>query len=194
MKIIKTVKRKFQNIYNRNVFKKNKVDIASDFTIKGYLFVRNEGQMHVGNNFRANSGKNYNIIGGDHRTNIIVSENGKLVIGNNVGMSNGSIYCSNNIKIGDNVLLGGGVKIYDTDFHSIKYEERMKSCDRGLTRPVTIGEGAFIGAHTIILKGVTIGDRSVVGAGSVVTKNIPPNEVWAGNPVKFIKKITVDSI
>ena len=47
----------------------------------------------------------------------------------------------------------------------------------------------FIGANSIILKGVTIGERSIIGAGSVVTKNIPDDEIWAGNPAKFIRKI-----
>ena len=54
---------------------------------------------------------------------------------------------------------------------------------------VTIEHDAFIGAGSIILKGVTIGACSVIGAGSVVTKNIPPNEIWAGNPAKFIRKL-----
>lgn len=47
----------------------------------------------------------------------------------------------------------------------------------------------IIGACSIVLKGVTIGKNSVVGAGSVVTKSIPDNEVWAGNPAKFIRKV-----
>lgn len=55
--------------------------------------------------------------------------------------------------------------------------------------PVVIGDNVFIGAKCIILKGVTIGENSIVGAGSVVTKSIPANEIWAGNPAKFIRKI-----
>ncbi len=53
---------------------------------------------------------------------------------------------------------------------------------------VLIKKNAFIGAHTIILKGVTVGERSIIGAGSVVTKSIPDDEVWAGNPAKRIRK------
>jgi acetyltransferase-like isoleucine patch superfamily enzyme len=37
------------------------------------------------------------------------------------------------------------------------------------------------------LGGITIGQNSLIGAGSVVTKNIPSNQIWAGNPAKFIK-------
>ena len=54
---------------------------------------------------------------------------------------------------------------------------------------IIIKEHAFLGARTIITKSVTIGKHSVVGAGSVVTKDIPPYQIWAGNPAKFIKEI-----
>ena len=51
-----------------------------------------------------------------------------------------------------------------------------------------IKRNAFIGIGTIITKPVTIGERAIVGAGSIVTKNIPDDEVWAGNPARFIRK------
>jgi len=56
-------------------------------------------------------------------------------------------------------------------------------------KPVVVKDNAFIGARSIILKGVTIGNNSIVGAGSVVTKSIPDNEIWAGNPARFIRSI-----
>jgi len=52
-----------------------------------------------------------------------------------------------------------------------------------------IEDNVFIGANCIILKGVKIGDRSIIGAGSVVTKNVPSDQIWAGNPAKFIREI-----
>ena len=52
---------------------------------------------------------------------------------------------------------------------------------------VHIEEDAFIGCNVIICNAVTIGKGSIVGAGSVVTKDIPPYQVWAGNPAKYIK-------
>ena len=69
-------------------------------------------------------------------------------------------------------------------------KERTSVPETGiLTRPVVIRDGAFIGAHSIILKGVTVGEKSVVGAGSVVTRSIPDGEIWAGNPARFIRKL-----
>lgn len=53
---------------------------------------------------------------------------------------------------------------------------------------VYIGDHTFIGTGTIISKDVRIGNNCIIGAGSVVTKDIPDNEIWAGNPAKFIKK------
>ena len=41
---------------------------------------------------------------------------------------------------------------------------------------------------TMVVKPVTIGEGAIVGAGSIVTKDIPANEVWAGNPARFIRK------
>ena len=54
---------------------------------------------------------------------------------------------------------------------------------------VRIKRNAFIGLNTIITKPVTIGENAVVGAGSIITKDVPDNEVWAGNPTRFIRKV-----
>ena len=48
--------------------------------------------------------------------------------------------------------------------------------------PITIGDGAWIGAGAIILPGITIGKYAVIGAGSVVTKDVPDYTIAAGNP------------
>lgn len=149
------------------------------------------GTMQVGKNFRLNNREMSNPIGRFHRCSLIVGPKGQLIIGENVGMSATAIVCHERIEIGDNVNLGGGVVIYDTDFHSLNAEDRMnsqKDRENTKTKPVKIGNNAFIGAHTTILKGVTIGENAIVGACSVVTKDISANEIWAGNPVKFIKK------
>jgi acetyltransferase-like isoleucine patch superfamily enzyme len=116
-----------------------------------------------------------------------------MILGNDVGVSNSVFYAWKSIILEDEVMIGGGCQIYDTDFHSILYEDRILKGDKKVkTAPVLIKKGAFIGASSIILKGVTIGERSVVAAGSVVTKSIPSDEVWGGNPARFIRKLTDD--
>lgn len=52
---------------------------------------------------------------------------------------------------------------------------------------VTIEEDVFIGVNVIICNSVTIGKGAVIGAGSIVTKDVPPYQVWAGNPARYIK-------
>ena len=56
------------------------------------------------------------------------------------------------------------------------------------TGNVILRKGCFVGCGSIITNPVEIGEHSIVGAGSVVTKDIPPYEIWAGNPAHFIKK------
>ena len=53
---------------------------------------------------------------------------------------------------------------------------------------VVIEDDVFIGIGAIICNSVIVGKGAIIGAGSVVTKNIPPYQVWAGNPAKFIKE------
>lgn len=55
--------------------------------------------------------------------------------------------------------------------------------------PIRILDNCFIGACSIILPGVTIGPNAVVGAGSVVTKDVPPGEIHAGNPARFVTTV-----
>jgi len=121
-----------------------------------------------------------------------VYPNGILEIKDGVGISNSAIWCSDKITIEENVIIGGDCKIYDTDFHSLnKFDRLNSSFDKAntITKPVIIESDVFIGAHSTILKGIRIGSGSIIGACSVVSKSIPANEIWSGNPIKFIRKI-----
>lgn len=57
------------------------------------------------------------------------------------------------------------------------------------TKPIKICSNAWIGMNSIILKGVTIGEGAIVGAGSVVTKDVPAWTMVAGNPAQVVRKI-----
>lgn len=85
----------------------------------------------------------------------------------------------------------GGTRIFDTDHHPIDWRERRMPGNglKAKHSPILIEDDVFIGTGCCIMKGVTIGARSIVAAGSVISKSIPPNEVWGGNPAKFIKRI-----
>lgn len=168
-----------------------KIRIGDNYIINGRVFIRNGGEINIGNNFRANSGVNYNYLGSNLR--LVTGTNGVLSIGNNVGISNSVIYCIDSVTIEDGVLIGGDCKIWDTDFHSLEPKLRgtPNEIQYAKKAPIIIREKAFIGGSTIILKGVTIGKNSVVAAGSVVYGSIPDNEIWGGNPAKKIMSLSL---
>ena len=158
----------------------------------GKILIINKGAIKLGERIRIRSGFRSNPIGLGYKTVFRVFKGAKLIIGNHVKMSNTAICCAKEIVIEDEVMIGGGVCIYDTDFHSLNHFIRMELIpikEIPLTKSIHIEYGAFIGAGSIILKGVTIGRFSVLGAGSVVTKDVPPMEVWGGNPARFIRKL-----
>jgi UDP-2-acetamido-3-amino-2,3-dideoxy-glucuronate N-acetyltransferase len=102
-------------------------------------------------------------------------------IGNKVTVKCG-VYLWDGITVEDNVQIGPNVT-----FTNDKYPRAKQAFE--LQRTV-IKKDASIGAAAVILGGVTIGENAMIGAGSVVTKDIPANELWVGNPAKFVRKIT----
>ncbi|WP_282148869.1 acyltransferase [Algibacter lectus] len=173
----------------------NGASFGKKINTKGFLrvIVTRRGCLKIGNNVSINSGQNHNIIGRNQKTTFWVE--GNLSIGHNTGMSSTSIICNHHIEIGNYVKIGGNTVIYDTDFHSLNPETRkdpIKDRNNSKKGKVIIKDNAFIGSHSTILKGVTIGENAIIGACSLVSKNIPENEIWAGNPIKFIK--TIDEV
>jgi acetyltransferase-like isoleucine patch superfamily enzyme len=176
---------------NSYVFKSKKVRIGASVNIQGVVYIENSGKIEIGEHFSGNSGKYWNPIGGDTILRIIAYTPQSIIkIGNNVGISNSTIVCWNRVEIEDNVVIGGGVKIWDTNFHSLNPKTRISGNDIDIkTAPIKICKKAFIGGGSIILKGVTIGNNSVIAAGSVVVKDIPENVIAGGNPCRVIKPL-----
>lgn len=188
-KMIRHAEYFFYKIYNYIYLKLKKVSFGNNLNIIGRI--RTSGKnIYLGNHVTIVSNYYANPIGGNIRSSFCTYETGEIIIGNNVGISNTCICSMTGVYIDDYVLIGGNCKIYDTDFHSLYPVYRMAEKDLDIkSQPIHINKNVFIGSSVIILKGVTIGENAVVGAGSVVTKNIPRNEIWAGNPAKFIKKL-----
>lgn len=92
------------------------------------------------------------------------------------------------IEIGDGSLIGHNTTIatLNHDFNPLKRQNLTPS-------PVKIGKNVWIGSDCTILPGVTIGDGAIIGAGSVVTKSIPTNAIAVGNPARVIKEIEVNN-
>jgi acetyltransferase-like isoleucine patch superfamily enzyme len=151
---------------------------------------RAAGSIVIGEHVRLLAGWRSNRVGLCGPVILHTLENGKIEIGDHTGASAIVISSRSGVKIGRYCNLGGNVRIFDHDFHSLDAEVR-----RGLrpesacgTKPVLIGDDVFVGAQSIILKGVTIGNRAVIGAGSVVSKNIPEDCVAAGAPAVIVRQ------
>lgn len=126
-------------------------------------------------------------------------ENSSVVIGSRTFIGASSIMCAEKVIIGDDILISFGVTIADHDSHSLYFKQRKKDVSMWYngekdwstvsTAPVMIADKSWIGMHVIILKGVTIGEGAVVGAGSIVTQDVPPYTLVAGNPARVIRKL-----
>lgn len=131
-----------------------------------------------------------NLIGLSQRCIIVARKGGKIDIGSRVCMSGCTIYSIDSIKIGSHTDIGSACKIIDNDFHPLSFRERrpIERLELVRHRPIVIGDGCFIGANSIILKGTKLGKNVVVGAGSVVCGTFPDNVIVAGNPARIIKR------
>lgn len=155
-----------------------------------YLKLFPTSKCSIGDNFYFSSGKCINALCTNKRGAIYITDQAKVIIGDNVGMSSTVLWCHKSINIGNNVKIGGNCFLIDTDAHNLDYQKRRDyRTDYGEAKTIVIEDDVLIGMNTIVLKGVTIGARSVIGAGSVVTKNIPPDSIACGNPAKVIKSL-----
>jgi acetyltransferase-like isoleucine patch superfamily enzyme len=129
---------------------------------------------------------------------------GYLSIGDYSFIGRSRIYAANQITIGKYCLVSDNVCIMDSNLHprSASLRERIaKKWADGVfpdvytgtpNSPVTLGDHSWIGFGCSIMKGVTIGEGAIVGAGSVVTKDVPPWTIVAGNPARFIREVPED--
>jgi len=89
------------------------------------------------------------------------------------------------VIIGKNVLLSKGIT-FITENHDTSMKKNLSTSEK--QGEIVIEDNVWIGTRVIILPKIRIREGAIIGAGSVVTKNIPANEIWAGNPAKFIRK------
>ena len=99
-------------------------------------------------------------------------------------------YCvvTSDAKFGNNILMAGHVYFVGKNDHSTNVPGQLIWYGkRGLDKQTIVEDDVWIGYNSIIIGGVKIGKGSVIAAGSVVTKDVPPCEIWGGNPAKKIR-------
>lgn len=124
---------------------------------------------------------------------------GTVTVGDRSYIGASHIVCHSSVTIGADVIISWGVTIVDHDSHSIHWHLRKadieqwhqgrKSWEHVPVRPVVILDRVWIGFGASILKGVTIGEGAVIGACSVVTRDVPPYTVVAGNPARVVRQL-----
>lgn len=118
------------------------------------------------------------------RENVMIYRPYNLELGDNSEIGLGTVISAvKSVKIGKNAGIGPYCAIYDNN-HKMPKSENEENL---VSDPVHIGEGSWIGTHSIILKGVKIGKNVTVAAGSVVGNNVSDNSVVMGNPARVIK-------
>ena len=123
------------------------------------------------------------------RSNVFVAYPCNLVLGKNVTIgSDSKIFNYENFFVGDNTEIGPGLHVQTNDHY---WDDGALPLGKqgAYLKPVSIGDGVFIGANVTILRGVNIESLSIVGACSLVVKDLNKGFVYAGVPAKKISII-----
>lgn len=129
------------------------------------------GTCHIGNN-----------------SAVAVGRKGKLEIGKNFTSTAGlKIACQHRVTIGDDVLCGWEVMMVDSDFHKVTFTDGRRSPDG--YKPITVGNGCWIGFRSILMKGTSLNEHCIVSSNSMCNKAYSDSYVLlAGQPAVIKKK------
>ena len=158
----------------------NKITIGQNSMVNcNFIFESNQGEIEIGDRTFINAGTN------------LISRN-KIKIGNDVTIAwNCTLYDHNSHSI------DWKERRKDLEQQIADYEKGInfifnKDWSSVKSRPITIEDKVWIGFGCTILNGVTIGEGAIVGANSVVRENVEPWTIVAGNPAQFVKRIQHD--
>jgi len=128
-------------------------------------------------------------IGDNTKIGPFVEIQKNVTVGRNCKIQSHSFLCEG-VCIEDEAFIGHGVMFINDRYPRASTEAGALQTEADWkVVPTFIKKGASIGSNATILCGVTVGEGAIVGAGSVVTKDVPPHTIVAGNPAKIIRKI-----
>jgi len=128
-------------------------------------------------------------IGDESRIGTFVEIQKGVCVGKRVKISSHSFICEG-VTIEDNVFIGHGVMFTNDKYPRATTEsgEPQSEMDWAVI-PTTICKGASIGSNATIICGVKIGEGAIIGAGSVVTRDVPAWTIVAGVPARLLRKV-----
>ena len=128
-------------------------------------------------------------IGDNTKIGPFVEIQKNVTVGRNCKIQSHSFLCEG-VSIEDEAFIGHGVMFINDRYpRSATASGALQTEADWKVVPTVVKKGASIGSNATILCGVTVGEGAIVGAGSVVTKDVPPRTIVAGNPAKVIRKI-----
>ncbi len=130
-------------------------------------------------------------IGDNTKIGAFVEIQKRAKVGKNCKISSHTFVCEG-VTIKDDAFIGHNVTFINDKYpESTNQRGNLQTEEDWSVAPTTVEEGASIGSGSTILCNVTIGTGAIIGAGSVVTRDIPADEIWAGNPARFKRKVEI---
>lgn len=153
------------------------IEIGNNITLGGKTYIRLRKNGRITLEDSVNTGSDVWLVS---------ANDAELRVGKNTVLGSYSIFNGGHgLNIGANCIFAAFVYINTSDHN---FEKGRLIREQGFYgAPVKIGEDVWLGGHSFVNKGVRIGQGAVVGAGSIVVKDIPPYKVAVGNPAKVLK-------
>lgn len=160
----------------RRLVERRCTSVGGPLTLEGWPLVSNDGVLSLG--------QGVTILSQIHPVSLGVYPQGRLEIGNQVLINNGTIISAQSlVSLGDGCSLGYHVLLLDSDQHPVVPGGEVKCA------PIVVGRGAWLGSRVIVLRGVTVGEFAVVASGAVVTKDVPAHALVAGVPAQLVRML-----
>jgi acetyltransferase-like isoleucine patch superfamily enzyme len=167
---------KVLRLFGSKIYLRNCTSVGNLVSTNGKPRVRNNGEIHIGDEVR--------IWSSIEKCKLFTGKGGVIRIGKNSRINGVHIAAQKSVTIGDNCRIAPYTLIMDSDFHSVGDHFAVVE-----GKPIIIEDDVWLASRVIVLKGVTIGKGAVVAAGAVVTKDVPAYTLVGGVPARIIKKI-----
>jgi acetyltransferase-like isoleucine patch superfamily enzyme len=151
-----------------------------------------EKDVHIGENVKLAEFINLYgcFIDDNTRIGAFVEIQKNARVGKNCKISSHSFICEG-VTIEDGVFVGHNVTFINDKFpRATNQTGGLKSEADWRVEPTLVKKGASIGSGATILGNLVIGENAIVGAGSTVTSDVPPYSIVAGNPARYMRKIS----